>query len=270
MTGATTPISSPELLAVEGLHELAADQFGAAIVLNIGKAQQVFRWIAPGRFIMGSPPDEMQRGTSETSHEVTLSRGFWLADTACTQAFWLAVWPVNPSHFQDHPNNPVENVSWHDARGFLAELNRRLPGLSARLPSEAEWEYACRAGSTTAFAFGHTINTDQANFNGEYPCANTEKGVYRRCTVTVDAMPANAWGLYQMHGNVWEWCADWFADYPKTAQIDPRGPTVGKMRVLRGGTWSDPARYLRSATRSRIEPAYRPRSSGFRIALGSV
>lgn len=270
MIDTATPTISPELLAVEGLHELVADQYGAAIALSIGQARQVFRWIAPGRFMMGSPPDEAQRGAGETQHEVTFSRGFWLADTACTQAFWLAVWPVNPSHFQDHAQNPVENVSWHDAQGFLAELNRRLPGLSARLPSEAEWEYACRAGSSTAFAFGDSINTDQANFNGNFPCPGSANGVYRRRTVTVHALPANAWGLYQMHGNVWEWCTDWFADYPSAAQIDPRGPTFGKMRVLRGGTWGDPARYLRSATRSRIEPAYRPRSTGLRIVLGKI
>ncbi len=270
MTHVSTPTISPELLAVDGLHELAMDQFGAAIALSIGQARQVFRWIAPGRFMMGSPIDEPQRGASETRHEVTLNRGFWLADTACTQAFWLAVWPVNPSHFQEHALNPVENVSWHDAQGFLGELNRRLPGLSARLPSEAQWEYACRAGTSSAFSFGNVIDTNQANFNGNFPCIGSEKGIYRQRTVPVDALPPNAWGLYQMHGNVWEWCADWFADYPAAAQIDPCGPTFGKMRVLRGGTWGDPARYLRSATRSRIEPAYRPRSSGFRIVLDKL
>ncbi|MBL8399140.1 MAG: formylglycine-generating enzyme family protein [Candidatus Accumulibacter sp.] len=270
MSTVTANHASPELLAVPGFSPLPADQYGAAVALTIGHSRQVFRWISPGRFMMGSPVDEAERSTVEKPHEVILTRGFWLADTACTQAFWLAVWPVNPSHFQDHPNNPVENVSWHDSQGFLAELNRRLPGLAARLPSEAEWEYACRAGSTSAFAFGDMIDTEHANFNGQYPCAGAEKGVYRQRTVTVDALPANAWGLYQMHGNVWEWCADWFADYPTATQHDPRGPTFGKMRVLRGGTWGDPARYLRSAARSRIEPAYRPRSSGFRIALGGI
>ncbi len=257
-------------LPLPGNSELIEDRFGVSIALRVGKAQQVFRWIAAGTFRMGSPPDEAERGGAEWLHEVTLSRGYWLADTACTQAFWQAVWPVNPSHFQDHPQNPVENVSWHDAQGFIAELNRRLPGLQARLPSEAEWEYACRAGTTTAFSCGDQLTTEQANYHGAYPCVGGERGLYRQRTVPVASLPPNPWGLYEMHGNVWEWCADWYEEYPTAAQIDPRGPPFGKMRVLRGGTWSDPARYARSANRSRIEAAYRPRSSGFRIALGPL
>ncbi len=248
--------------------DFVEDHFGLSMVLNVGQARQVFRWVAASRFLMGSPPDAADRGSTELLHEVTLSHGFWLAETTCTQAFWQAVWPVNPSHFQDHPQNPVENVSWHDAQGFIAELNRRLPGLAARLPSEAEWECACRAGTTTPFSFGDQIDPEQVNYHGGYPCAGGEKGLYRQRTVPVASLPPNAWGFYEMHGNVWEWCGDWYADYPSTPQLDPRGPTFGKMRVLRGGTWSDPARYARSANRSRIEPAYRPRSSGFRLALG--
>jgi sulfatase modifying factor 1 len=104
----------------------------------------------------------------------------------------------------------------------------------------------------------------------DYPYAAGAPGRYRQRTAPVGSLPPNPWGLYEMHGNVWEWCADWYADYPQEPQIDPRGPAFGKMRVLRGGTWSDPARYARSATRSRIEPVYRPRSTGFRIVLGSI
>lgn len=248
---------------------LPEDSFGVSLALSFGQAQQLFRWIPPGRFVMGSPNDEAQRGISELPHEVCISRGYWLADTVCTQAFWLAVWPVNPSHFQDDGRNPVENVSWHDAQGFIAELNRRLPGLEARLPTEAEWEYACRAGTTTPFSFGSRISPELINYNGEYPYDGGEPGVYRRRTVPVASLVANPWGLFEMHGNVWEWCADWYGDYSAQEQRDPRGPTYGKMRVLRGGTWSDPARYARSATRSRIEPAYRPRSTGFRLVLGA-
>ena len=235
---------------------------------SLGNARQAFRWVAPGRFLMGSPPGEAQRGSAETLHEVTLSRGFWLADTTCTQAFWLAVSPANPSHFQAQANNPVENVAWHDAQRFIAELNRRLPGLPARLPTEAEWEYACRAGTTTPFSFGEQVTPAQVNYHGDHPYADGLGGLHRQGTVPAGSLPANPWGLYEMHGNVWEWCADWYAEYPTEVQIDPRGPSFGKMRVLRGGTWSDPARYARSATRSRIEPAYRPRSTGFRIVLG--
>ncbi len=249
-------------------RRLIDDPVGLAVDLEVNQACQRFRWIPPGRFLMGSPTDEPDRGRSELLHEVTLSHGFWLADTACTQAFWTAVWPVNPSHFQDDLRKPVENIAWHDAQRFIAELNRRLPGLDARLPSEAEWEYACRAGTTTPFAFGQTVTTDQINYHGRYPYAGNEPGVCRQGTVPASSLAANAWGLYQMHGNVWEWCADWFDEYSPEPQVDPRGPVVGKMRVLRGGTWSDPARYSRSAARSRIEPAYRPRSTGFRLVLG--
>lgn len=248
--------------------DFVEDQFGASLVLSVGSARQVFRWIAPGRFRMGSAADEVERGSAEVPHEVTLSQGYWLASTACTQAFWLAVWPVNPSHFQENGNNPVENVAWHDAQRFITELNRRLPGLYARLPTEAEWEYACRAGTTTPFSFGQRITPEQVNYHGDYPCFGGEKGIYRQRTAPVGSLPPNPWGLYEMHGNVWEWCADWYAEYSSEPQLDPRGPDFGRMRVLRGGTWSDPARYARSATRSRIEPAYRPRSTGFRIVLG--
>ena len=244
------------------------DSFGVSVVLNVGSVHQVFRWIAPGRFRMGSPVDEVERGSAEVPHEVTLSQGYWIADTACTQAFWLAVWPVNPSHFQENGSNPVENVAWHDVQRFIAELNRRLPGLYARLPTEAEWEYACRAGTTTPFSFGRQITPEQVNYHGDYPCFGGEKGLYRQRTAPVASLPPNPWGLYEMHGNVWEWCADWYAEYPPEPEVDPRGPAFGRMRVLRGGTWSDPARYARSATRSRIEPADRPRSTGFRIVLG--
>ncbi len=244
------------------------DDYGRSLTLKIGNARQVFRWIPPGCFMMGSPADEAQRGNSESQHEVRLSYGYWLADTACTQEFWLAVWPVNPSHFDACRQNPVENVSWHDAQGFISELNKRLPGLAARLPSEAEWEYACRAGTTTAFSFGPGITPEQVNYHGEHPYAGGAPGIHRGQTVPVASLPANPWGLYEMHGNVWEWCADWYCEYVCEPQSDPRGPPYGKMRVLRGGTWSDPARYARSATRSRIEPAYRPRSTGFRLVLG--
>ncbi|WP_374692169.1 formylglycine-generating enzyme family protein [Accumulibacter sp.] len=266
---ASRPDAAGIPFAIPGAERQADDAVGPCLTLTIGNAWQGFRWIPPGCFVMGSPVDEAERGSAEVLHEVQLSRGFWLADTACTQALWMAVWPVNPSHFADDARNPVENVAWHDAQRFIGELNRRLPGLQARLPTEAEWEYACRAGTTTPFSFGTTVSTDEVNYHGGFPYPGGEPGPYRQRTLPVGSLPPNAWGLYEMHGNVWEWCDDWYADYPTEPQIDPRGPTFGKMRVLRGGTWSDPARYARSATRSRIEPAYRPRSTGFRIVLGA-
>ncbi|MER2517239.1 MAG: formylglycine-generating enzyme family protein, partial [Candidatus Accumulibacter phosphatis] len=176
--------------------------------------RQRCRWIEAGHFRMGSPADEPAHLENEAQHEVTLSRGFWLADTACTQALWQAVTGANPSEFQDDVRNPVENVSWRDVQAFLSELNRRMPGLQARLPSEAEWEYACRAGTTTPFSFGDDISPEQVNYNGDSPYAGGEKGLNREKTVPVGSLPANPWGLYEMHGNVWEWCADWYGDYP--------------------------------------------------------
>ncbi|MEF8732406.1 MAG: formylglycine-generating enzyme family protein [Candidatus Accumulibacter meliphilus] len=224
--------------------------------------------MAPGHFLMGSPPDEPEREDDEVQHEVTLSRGFWLADTACTQALWQAVTGANPSEFQDDVRNPVENVSWDDVQTFLSELNRRVPGLQARLPSEAEWEYACRAGTTTPFSFGDNITPEQVNYDGNYPYAGGEKGLYRQKTVPVGSLPANPWGLYEMHGNVWEWCADWYGDYPNTPQVDPTGPQTGDSRVLRGGSWNFNGRHARCALRYGYVPGYRYLLFGFRFAPG--
>jgi hypothetical protein len=188
---------------------------------------------------------------------VRLSRGFWLADTVCTQALWQAVTGANPSHFKDDARNPVESVSWDDVQAFLSELNRRVPGLQARLPSEAEWEYACRAGTTTPFSFGDNITPEQVNYDGNQPYAGGEKGLYRQKTVPAGSLPANPWGLYEMHGNVWEWCADWYGDYPNTPQVDPTGPQTGGSRVLRGGSWNS-FRQVRALCRPPRERARRP------------
>jgi sulfatase modifying factor 1 len=244
------------------------DDLGLWMGLTLGKVRQVFRWIAPGRFLMGSPPDEPERRDNEVQHEVRLSRGFWLADTTCTQALWQAVTGANPSHFKDDARNPVEIVSWKDVQTFLSELNRRVPGLQARLPSEAEWEYACRAGTTTRFSFGDNITPEQVNYDGNYPYPGGEKGLYRQKTVPAGSLPANTWGLYEMHGNVWEWCADWYGDYPNTPQVDPTGPQTGASRVLRGGSWDLSGRYALCAYRTRLKPGDRGRSFGFRFAPG--
>ncbi len=245
------------------------DEYGLWTALTVGDARQVFRWISPGRFLMGSPADEPERiAEREAQHEVTLSRGFWLADTACTQAFWEAVTGSNPSSFKDDPHNPVEQVSWNDVQAFIGELAGRLPGLAARLPTEAEWEHACRAGTTTPFSFGDQITPDLVNYDGRNPYAGGEKGLYRQKTVPVASLPANPCGLYEMHGNVWEWCADWYGDYPTKPQFDPQGPQTGGDRVLRGGSWGSNGGYIRSAIRRRYEPGDRHDFIGFRLALG--
>ena len=250
-------------------REWGQDKFGLFMVLELQGNQQCFRWIRPGSFMMGSTVEsDSDRSDDELQHQVTLTQGYWLADSACTQALWLAVTGKNPGHFQDNPNNPVENVSWDDVQAFIQQLNHGFPDLLARLPSEAEWEYACRAGTDTPFSFGGNITTEQVNYDGNYPYAGAAKGEFREKTVPVKSLPANPWGLYEMHGNVWEWCADWYGEYEHTAAIDPTGPREGSYRVLRGGSWGSLAGDARSACRGRIDPVGRRVDYGFRLALG--
>ena len=245
------------------------DRYGLWQSFIVYGVTQVLRWIPPGTFTMGSPEKETDfRWADETQHDVTLSQGYWLADTACTQALWRAVLGETPSRFEGD-TRPVEHVSWEDVvEHFLPALNQLVPGLEAELPSEAQWEFACRAGTQTPFSFGDSLNTDQANYDGNHPYGKGKKGEYREQTVEVKALPANDWGLYQMHGNVWEWCADWLGDYPREVVTDPPGPTKGRMRVLRGGGWGNGGRDCRSASRHGVEPDGRFGSIGFRLARG--
>ena len=197
------------------------DRFGLWAELEVNTVVQRLRWIAPGEFWMGSDKAERallrnkdwERWAERESprHRVCLSEGFWLADTACTQAMWLAVLDGenNPSHFSDDPELPVESVSFDDVVRFLHRLKIEFTeGCAANLPTEAQWEYACRAGTEAAFAFGDTITPQQVNCDGNHPYGNAAKGLFRERTVPVKALPANRWGLYQMHGNIWEWCDD--------------------------------------------------------------
>ncbi|RJF85260.1 formylglycine-generating enzyme family protein [Azospirillum cavernae] len=227
---------------------------------------QRLRWIPPCRFLMGSPEDEPLRNDNEgPQHAVTLSRGYWLFDTACTQALWQAVMGENPSRLTGDDRRPVDSVSWNDVQGFLTRLNAGRPGLELSLPTEAQWEHACRAGTTTPFSFGVAITPEQVNYNGHYPYTDDAKGLFRKETVPVASLPPNAWGLYEMHGNVWEWCADGQRDYSAEAETDPRGPeSVGAKRVLRGGSWKDRARIARAACRYWNLPVDRFGNFGFR------
>jgi formylglycine-generating enzyme len=143
-----------------------------------------------------------------------------------------------------------------------------VPGLEARLPTEAEWEYACRAGTTTPFSFGEDITPDQVNYDGNYPYHGSQKGRYRGETVEVASLPANPWGLYEIHGNVWEWCQDWYGAYPEGPVTDPTGPATGVRRVLRGGSWFSPGRSARSAFRTLYEPGIPDDLFSCRLALG--
>jgi formylglycine-generating enzyme len=174
----------------------------------------------------------------------------------------------NPNYFRDDEQNPVDQISWNDAQAFIARLNSLIPGLEIRLPTEAQWEYACRAGTATPFSFGENITPAQVNYDGNYPYAGGETGLYREKTVPVKSLPPNPWGLYEMHGNVWEWCADWFGDYPAESVVDPDGPPSGTGRVLRGGSWSFNGRHVRSAYRSGNGPDFSRNDFGFRLSLG--
>ena len=252
--------------------EIGRDRYGVYLDATIAGVVQRLRWIEPGEFRMGSPPDEPGRYDAEgPQHRVRLTRGFWLADTACTQALWQAVMGGNPSKFRADAHQPVEQVSWNDVQRFLETLCVLLPGAEADLPSEAEWEYACRAGTTTPYSFGETIDTQQANYDGERPYAGGAQGEYRGTTVPVKTFPANAWGLYEMHGNVWEWCADRLRLYRRAECEDPRGPEGERdSRVVRGGSWTDSGRFVRSAVRFWRVPGARHWHFGFRLALRSM
>jgi len=238
------------------------------LIFKEGNVQQTFRWIEAGTFLMGSPENEPERFDDETQHTVTLTQGYWLADTACTQALWQAVMGVNPAFFKYSPNNPVETMNWDDVQQFIARLNELVPNLNACLPTESQWEYACRAGTPTPFSFGKNITPEQVNYNGEHPYTDGQKGLYRGKTVPAGSLPPNPWGLYEMHGNVWEWCSDWYDAYPTEAVKDPIGPPDSADRVLRGGSWLHDGRLVRSAYRYRHTTDFRYRSIGFRLALG--
>ena len=250
------------------------DAHGLWQAFEVAGVRQVMRWIPPGSFTMGSPETEPGRWEGETEHPVRLTAGLWLADTACTQALWAAVMGgANPSHFKTDPLNPVEIVSWDDVVvEFLPRLNAQVPGLAAMLPTEAWWEYACRgdAEHRTPFWFGEQIDSDQVNFDGTEPLEGGQQSRRRQTTVPVKALPCNSWGLYQMHGNVWEWSADWHAPYPTGVVENPAGPseapTESARRVLRGGAWFSRARFCRSARRDDDDPGDRRPLIGFRLA----
>jgi len=252
-----------------GTVDTGVDEYGLWADIELAGVRQRLRWIPPGEFSMGSPETEPERRDDETQHTATLTRGYWLGDTTVTQALWQAVMDRNPSRFKSDSQNPVEHVSWHDCQQFIDRANTRLPdGLQLSLPSEAEWEYACRAGSKTAFSWGDELTTGRANYDGNYPYNKGPKGEYRKRTVPVKSFRPNPWGLHQMHGNVWEWVADWDGDYPAESATDPKGPASGRKRVLRGGSWSFDGRYLRAAYRFALVPGERSSGIGLRLAGG--
>ncbi len=228
--------------------------------------------IPAGSFTMGSPSGEPGRESDEKTHRVALTKDFWLGKYEVTQAQWQAVMGNNPSEFKKGGNYPVEQVSWDDAMAFCRKLNDAglaPSGWRFDLPTEAQWEYACRAGTTTAFHFGTSLNGTEANCDGNYPYGTSTKGPFLMATCPVGKYRPNAWGLYDMHGNVWEWCSDWYGDYGGDA-TDPVGPKSGQRRVYRGGSWCLGASYCRAAGRSMYYPADYSLDLGFRLALVRV
>jgi formylglycine-generating enzyme required for sulfatase activity len=227
--------------------------------------------IPKGKFLMGSPESEKGRSSDETQHEVTISQNFYMGSTEVTQAQWQKVMGNNPSKFEGD-ELPVEQISWDEAVDFCKRLSEmpeeKNAGRKYRLPTEAEWEYACRAGTTTPFHFGSQLNGRQANFDGTVSYGTNTKGTYLEKTTSVGKYPANAWGLYDMHGNVWEWCSDWYGQYPSGSVTDPSGPATGSRRVVRGGSWDSIAVGCRSANRW-DDPSIRLGCLGFRVALSS-
>ena len=245
------------------------DTEGLLIQASGGLADYIgmkFTYIPPGTFMMGSPKNERGHEQDEELHQVTLTKGFHMGVTEVTQRQWRKIMGSNPSNFKNCGDDcPVESVSWKDVREFIRRLNKREGTDKYRLPTEAEWEYAARAGSTTAFGNGDIVVTDcghEPNLDrmGWY-CGNAGDKTH-----PVAGKARNAWGLYDMHGNVYEWCQDWYDDYPDGSVSDPEGPKRGSDRVIRGGSWNDYARDCRSAYRVRLNPGGRDSNVGFRLA----
>jgi formylglycine-generating enzyme required for sulfatase activity len=230
-----------------------------------------------GTFWMGSPPDEAGRRDNEgPRHEVLLSNGLYLAIHTVTQAQFQRIMGRNPSRFDvahgGGADYPVENATWEDAVEFCRRLSalpeEKAAGRKYRLPTEAEWEYACRAGSETPFAFGAALSAAQANFNGNFPFGGADRGDYVEKTMPVGSFTPNNFGLGDLHGNVWEWCADWLGSdyYGRSPKRNPQGPDTGQFRVLRGGSWQNHAVSCRSAYRNGLSPRSRDHCTGFRVA----
>jgi len=249
-----------------------------------------------GSFMMGSPPEEPERMANEGPQRKITVSSFYMGKHEVTQAEYQELIGAIPSGFKGD-DLPVENVSWYDAIEYCNKrsekegltpvysidktqvdptntnrldnvnwkitFNRKANGY--RLPTEAEWEYACRAGTTTPFSVGNNITTEQANYDGNFPYNNNEKGPYHKRTMPVGSFAPNAWGLYDMHGNVWEWCWDWYGSYSNGPQTDPVGAATGTSRVMRGGGWSNSAGRVRSARRSGDYPYYGYILLGFRL-----
>ena len=273
--------------------EWGEDPGGHFIGFTVGEVEHRMRWIAPGRFLMGSPESEAGRFDDERQHKVELTRGFWLGETPVTQALWAAVMGENPSRFVS-PDRPVEQVSWEDCQIFLPRLGEAVPGLAPRLPSEAEWEYACRAGTGAATWAGDLVirgdhdapildaiawyggnSGHEFDLSAGLDSSSWPKKQYphvKAGTRPVRGKHPNPLGLFDMLGNVYEWCEDWYGsdDRADSPVVDPTGPRPGSDRVFRGGSWYSIARYVRAADRDWDSPGNRFSTLGLRLARGQA
>lgn len=246
------------------------DRFGLWASFMAQGVECRMRWIPPGRFVMGAPQGEAGRVENEgPQHEVVLTEGYWLGETLVTQALWTAVMRQNPSKFKD-AERPVEQVNWEDCQRFILQLNGSIPQIGVRLPTEAEWEYGCRAGTQTATWVGDLTVTTALRTAPELDAIAWYYGNAGRTTHVVRGKAPNPFGLYDMLGNVWEWCADWSGRLANTPLINPRGISMGIVRVLRGGSWLSGAGFVHASTRAEFVPAVRNDYVGFRLAGGQV
>jgi formylglycine-generating enzyme required for sulfatase activity len=226
--------------------------------------------IEPGKFTMGSPKTETKREEGEDEHVIEIGKAFYMGKFEVTQAEYRAIMDKNPSRFQGD-KLPVETVNWAEAREFCEKLSKK-EDKQYTLPTEAEWEYCCRAGTKTAFHFGNAISTEICNYNGNRVYGDGKKGVFRKKTTDVGTFPPNKWGLFDMHGNVMEWCEDWYDEnyYKNSPKQDPKGAEKGESRVLRGGSWDTPPEECRSATRGGDTPDGQHNHVGFRVVLRTL
>lgn len=262
-------LKSAEIASRSGFMRAIADTSSFERLVKTQFGLELVRCVA-GSFMMGSPSNELGRFKNELQHKVTITRDFFIGKFPVTQSIYKSIMGDNPSHFKCN-TNPVECVIWSKALEFCEKLNKatdlaRPKGYKFDLPSEAQWEYACRAGSTTAL----NNNKNLTAFSGN--CFNLDEVAWYNKNSYVKAHPVgmkepNAWGIYDMHGNVWEWCKDWYSEYTSTECVDPMGPSVGSLRVSRGGSWEDSPSSCRSAYRGSGRPVREFDSLGFRIAL---
>ena len=266
---------------------------GPMVSFRVESVEYWLRWIPIGTFKMGSPETEPGRRDDEVEHLVKISQGFWMGETQVTQALWTAVMGKGRHQFGfKDSRRPVENVSWEDTQAFIRTLETKKPGVRMRLPTEAQWEYACRAGSQEATYAGpidiagdhnapvldsiawyggncgHEFDLERGEDSSKWPGKqyNHSKAGTRR----VRSRRKNSWGLYDMLGNVWEWCQDWYGPYapahdPSYALVDPMGPNEGSFRVVRGGSWASQASNLRAASRYHYDSSYKDTNIGFRL-----